>query len=81
MRRVSHGWVAILAIVIPAMFLYLMAVNPQLIAPVTSTALGQYVLLPVAVLLEVAGIPTTPAAMTPSATPHTGSAKPETLFD
>ena len=47
---------AILAIVIPAMFLYLMAVNPQLIAPVTSTALGQYVLLPVAVLLEVAGI-------------------------
>ena len=47
---------AILAIVIPAMFLYLMAVNPELIAPVTSTALGQYVLLPVAVLLEVAGI-------------------------
>ena len=32
------------------------AVNPELIAPVTSTALGQYVLLPAAVLLEVAGI-------------------------
>jgi Flp pilus assembly protein TadB len=47
---------AILAIVIPAMFLYLSAVNPELIAPVTSTALGQYVLLPAAVLLEVAGI-------------------------
>ena len=47
---------AILAIVIPAMFLYLMAVNPELIAPVTSTALGQLVLLPTAVLLEVAGI-------------------------
>jgi Flp pilus assembly protein TadB len=47
---------AILAIVIPAMFLYLIAVNPELIAPVTSTALGQFVLLPSAVLLEVAGI-------------------------
>ncbi|MBA2718002.1 MAG: type II secretion system F family protein [Chloroflexi bacterium] len=47
---------AILAIVIPAMFLYLLAVNPELIAPITSTALGQYILLPAAVLLEVAGI-------------------------
>jgi Flp pilus assembly protein TadB len=47
---------AILAIVIPALFLYLVAVNPELVAPVTSTALGQYVLLPVAVLLEIAGI-------------------------
>jgi Flp pilus assembly protein TadB len=47
---------AILAIVIPALFLYLSAVNPELIRPVTSTALGQYVLLPVAVLLEIAGI-------------------------
>jgi DNA polymerase-3 subunit epsilon len=32
-------------------------------------------------LLEVAAIPTTPAATTRSATPQTGSAKPETLFD
>jgi Flp pilus assembly protein TadB len=47
---------AILAIVIPALFLYLSAVNPELIAPVTSTALGQYVLLPAAVLLEITGI-------------------------
>ena len=47
---------AILAIVIPALFLYLSAVNPELIRPVTSTPLGQYVLLPAAVLLEVAGI-------------------------
>lgn len=47
---------AILAIVIPALFLYLSLVNPELIAPVTSTALGQFVLLPAAVLLEVAGI-------------------------
>jgi Flp pilus assembly protein TadB len=47
---------AILAFVIPAMFLYLSAVNPELIRPVTSTALGQYVLLPAAVLLEIIGI-------------------------
>jgi Flp pilus assembly protein TadB len=47
---------AILAVVIPALFLYLSAVNPELIRPVSSTALGQYVLLPAAVLLEVAGI-------------------------
>jgi Flp pilus assembly protein TadB len=47
---------AILAIVIPALFLYLSAVNPELIAPVTSTPLGQYVLLPTAVLLEIVGI-------------------------
>ena len=47
---------AILAIVIPALFVYLSAVNPELIAPVTSTALGQYVLLPAAVLLEITGI-------------------------
>ncbi|NJD28063.1 MAG: hypothetical protein FIA92_07175 [Chloroflexi bacterium] len=47
---------AILAIVIPAMFLYLSAVNPELVGPVTSTALGQYVLLPAAVLLEITGV-------------------------
>lgn len=47
---------AILAIVIPAMFLYLVAVNPELVSPVTSTALGQFVLLPAAVLLEISGI-------------------------
>jgi Flp pilus assembly protein TadB len=46
----------ILAVVIPALFLYLSAVNPELIGPVTSTALGQYVLLPAAVFLEITGI-------------------------
>ena len=46
----------ILAIVIPALFLYLSAVNPELIRPVTSTALGQYILLPAAVLLEITGV-------------------------
>lgn len=47
---------AILAVVIPGLFLYLSAVNPELIAPATSTALGQFVLLPGGVLLEVTGI-------------------------
>ncbi len=47
---------AILAVVIPALFLYLSVVNPELVAPVTSTPLGQLVLLPAGVLLEVAGI-------------------------
>jgi Flp pilus assembly protein TadB len=47
---------AILAVVIPGLFLYLSAVNPELIAPATSTALGQFVLLPLGVLLEVTGI-------------------------
>lgn len=47
---------AILAIVIPGLFVYLVVVNRDLVAPVTSTALGQFVLLPVAVVLEIAGI-------------------------
>ena len=47
---------AILAIVIPGLFVYLVLVNPELVAPVTSTALGQFVLLPLAVILEIAGI-------------------------
>lgn len=47
---------AILAVVIPGLFLYLSAVNPELIHPVSSTALGQLVLLPAGVLLEVTGI-------------------------
>jgi Flp pilus assembly protein TadB len=46
----------ILAIVIPALFLYLLLVNRELVAPVVDTALGRYVLLPAAALLEVAGI-------------------------
>ena len=46
----------ILAIVIPALFFYLLLVNRELVAPIVDTNLGRYVLLPVAVLLEVAGI-------------------------
>jgi Flp pilus assembly protein TadB len=47
---------AILAVVIPGLFLYLSAVNPELVAPATATPLGQYVLLPAGALLEIAGI-------------------------
>lgn len=46
----------ILAVVIPAMFLYLLVANGELIAPVITTALGRYVLLPAAALLEITGI-------------------------
>jgi Flp pilus assembly protein TadB len=46
----------ILAIVIPGMFLYLALANGELIAPVLTTPLGRYVLLPAAALLEVTGI-------------------------
>lgn len=46
----------ILAIIIPGLFFYLLLVNRELVAPIVDTALGRYVLLPAAVLLEVAGI-------------------------
>jgi Flp pilus assembly protein TadB len=46
----------ILAVVIPGLFLYLTLLNPELVAPVTSTTLGQLVLLPAGVLLEILGI-------------------------
>jgi Flp pilus assembly protein TadB len=46
----------ILAIVIPALFFYLLLVNRDLVAPVVDTTLGRFVLLPAAALLEVGGI-------------------------
>lgn len=46
----------ILAIVIPALFFYLLLVNRELVAPVVDTTLGRLVLLPAAALLEVAGV-------------------------
>jgi len=46
----------ILAIVIPGLFVYVLIVNRELVAPVVDTALGRFVLLPAAALLEVAGI-------------------------
>jgi Flp pilus assembly protein TadB len=38
------------------MFAYLVVVNGELVAPVLATALGRYVLLPAAALLEITGI-------------------------
>ncbi|MHB8960373.1 MAG: type II secretion system F family protein [Candidatus Limnocylindrales bacterium] len=46
----------ILAVVIPALFLYLLLANRELVAPVVDTTLGRLVLLPAAALLEVAGV-------------------------
>ncbi len=46
----------ILAVVIPLLFLYLLVANHELVGPVMETALGRFVLLPAAALLEVSGI-------------------------
>jgi len=46
----------ILAAVIPLLFGYMLLTSPELVAPVTDTPLGHFVLLPGAVLLEAAGI-------------------------
>jgi Flp pilus assembly protein TadB len=46
----------VLAVAIPALFTYLAVVNPPLADPVLHSSLGSFVLLPVAVTLEVAGI-------------------------
>ena len=46
----------ILAVVIPALFLYLLLTNRELVAPVVDTTLGRLVLLPAAALLEVVGV-------------------------
>lgn len=45
-----------LALVIPALFVYLLLANPELISPVMSTPLGRFVVLPVAACLEAAGV-------------------------
>lgn len=46
----------ILAVVIPALFLYLLVANRELVGPVMETPLGRFVLLPAAAILEVTGI-------------------------
>ena len=45
-----------LALVIPGLFLYLLLANHELVAPVFDTGFGRFVILPVAVCLEFAGI-------------------------
>jgi Flp pilus assembly protein TadB len=46
----------LLAIIVPAMYLYLRLTSPQLLSVLDQTAMGRFVLLPVAAVLEVAGI-------------------------
>jgi Flp pilus assembly protein TadB len=46
----------LLAVIVPAMYLYLRLVNPQLLSVLDETMLGRFVLFPLAALLEVAGI-------------------------
>jgi Flp pilus assembly protein TadB len=46
----------LLAVIVPAMYLYLRLVNPQLLSVLDETMLGRFVLFPLAAGLEVAGI-------------------------
>jgi Flp pilus assembly protein TadB len=46
----------LLALVVPALFFYLRLLNPDFLEVLDTTALGRYVLVPVAVFLEVLGI-------------------------
>jgi tight adherence protein B len=46
----------LLAVIVPGMYFYLRLTSPQLLSVLDETALGRFVLLPLAALLEVAGI-------------------------
>ena len=46
----------LLAVIVPAMYVYLRLVNPQLLSVLDETMLGRFVLFPLAAVLEVAGI-------------------------
>ncbi len=46
----------LLAVIVPGMFLYLHLVSPELLSVLDQTVVGRYVLLPLAAILEVAGI-------------------------
>jgi Flp pilus assembly protein TadB len=46
----------LLAVIVPAMYIYLRLVNPQLLSVLDETMLGRFVLFPMAAVLEVAGI-------------------------
>lgn len=46
----------LLAVIVPAMYIYLRLVNPQLLSVLDETMLGRFVLFPLAAVLEVAGI-------------------------
>jgi tight adherence protein B len=46
----------LLAIIVPAMYLYLRLTSPQLLSVLDETTMGRFVLLPLAAVLEVAGV-------------------------
>jgi len=46
----------LLAVIVPAMYIYLRLMNPQLLSVLDETMLGRFVLFPLAAVLEVAGI-------------------------
>ncbi len=46
----------LLALIVPGMYLYLRVLNPDFLSPLDDTALGRYVLVPAAALLEVLGL-------------------------
>lgn len=46
----------LLALIVPGMYLYLRLLNPDFLSPLDDTAVGRYVLVPVAALLEVLGL-------------------------
>ena len=46
----------LLAVIVPAMYLYLRLVNPQLLSVLDETMLGRFILVPLAAILEIAGI-------------------------
>ena len=46
----------LLAVIVPAMYLYLHLTSPQLLSMLDQTVMGRFILLPMAAILEVAGI-------------------------
>jgi tight adherence protein B len=46
----------LLALIVPGMYLYLRMLNPDFLSPLDDTALGRYLLVPAAALLEVLGL-------------------------
>jgi Flp pilus assembly protein TadB len=46
----------LLAVIVPAMYLYLHLTSPQLLSMLDQTVMGRFILLPMAAVLEVAGI-------------------------
>ena len=46
----------LLAAIVPGMYLYLRLISPELLSTLDQTAMGRYVLVPTAAILEILGI-------------------------